>query len=48
MNIKRALLSIFTGVTATALLAASVSAYDLNKDFKIGWSISTTVPGYEF
>ena len=48
MNIKRALLSIFTGVTATALLAASVSAYDLNKDFKIGWSISTTVPGSEF
>ena len=48
MNIKRALLSIFTGVTATALLTASVSAYDLNKDFKIGWSISTTVPGSEF
>lgn len=48
MNIKRALLSIFTGVTATALLAASVSAYDLNKDFKTGWSISTTIPGSEF
>ena len=48
MNIKRALLSIFTGVTATALLAASVSAYDLDKDFKTGWSISTTVPGSEF
>lgn len=48
MNIKRALLSILTGVTATALLAASASAYDLNKDFKTGWSISTTVPGSEF
>ena len=48
MNIKRALLSILTGVTATALLAASVSAYDLNKDLKTGWSISTTVPGSEF
>ncbi len=48
MNIKRTLLSILTGVTATALLAASVSAYDLNKDFKTGWSISTTVPGSEF
>lgn len=48
MNIKRALLSILTGVTATALLAVSVSAYDLNKDLKTGWSISTTVPGSEF
>ncbi|MGN0619982.1 MAG: hypothetical protein ACI4J7_13255 [Ruminiclostridium sp.] len=48
MNIKRALLSILTGVTATALLAASASAYDLNKDFKTGWSVSTTVPGSEF
>ena len=48
MNIKRALLSILTGVTATAILAASASAYDLNKDFKTGWSISTTVPGSEF
>ncbi len=48
MNIKRTLLSILTGVTATALLAASASAYDLNKDFKTGWSISTTVPGSEF
>lgn len=48
MNIKRALLSILTGVTATALLAASASAYDLDKDLKTGWSISTTVPGSEF
>ncbi|MGN0656563.1 MAG: hypothetical protein ACI4KR_07205 [Ruminiclostridium sp.] len=48
MNIKRTLLSIVTGVTATALLAASVSAYDLDKDLKTGWSISTTVPGSEF
>ena len=48
MNIKRALLSILTGVTTTALLAASVSAYDLDKDLKTGWSISTTVPGSEF
>ena len=48
MNIKRTLLSLVTGTTAAALLAASVSAYDLDTDFMTGWSASVTVPGSEF
>ena len=43
---------VFSAVTAAAvsasLIAVTASAYELNKDLKTGWSISTTIPGSEF
>lgn len=39
---------ITAAAVSTSLLAANTYAYELNKDLKTGWSISTTVPSSEF
>lgn len=48
MKITKILSVITVAVIAASALAASASAYELNKDLKTGWSISTTIPGSEF
>jgi hypothetical protein len=37
-----------TAAAVSAVMTATVSAYDINKDFGTGWSASTTVPSSEF
>ncbi len=48
MKIRKVLSVIAAAAVAVATFAVSASAYELNKDLKTGWSISTTVPGSEF
>ena len=48
MKIRKVLSVIAATAVAVATFAVSASAYELNKDLKTGWSISTTVPGSEF
>ncbi len=48
MKITKILSVVAAAVVATSALAVSASAYELNKDLKTGWSISTTIPGSEF
>lgn len=48
MKIKKILSAIAATVIAASTLAVNVCAYELNKDLKTGWSISTTIPGSEF
>lgn len=44
----RTLITAIAAATAVSLLTLTASAYDLDKDLKTGWSVSTTVPGDEF
>ena len=48
MNLKKLIAVIAASAAAAATFAVSVTAYDINKDLKIGWSASTTIPGEEF
>lgn len=48
MKIRRILSSIAAAAVAVSTLAVTSAAYELNKDLKTGWSISTTIPGSEF
>ena len=48
MKIRKVLSVIAAAAVAVATFAVSASAYELNKDLKTGWSISTTIPGSEF
>ena len=48
MKLKKILSSVAATVVAVSTLAVNVCAYEINKDFKTGWSISTTIPGSEF
>ncbi len=48
MNVKKMIAVIVASAAAVTTFAASAAAYDLNKDLKIGWSASVTIPGEEF
>lgn len=48
MKIRRILSAIAAAAVAVSAFAVSTAAYELNKDLKTGWSISTTIPGSEF
>ena len=48
MSIRKILAAAAATAVAVSALAVSAAAYDLNKDLKTGWSVSTTVPGDEF
>lgn len=48
MKIRKIIATIAASVVALSAFAVCASAYELNKDLKTGWSISTTVPGSEF
>jgi len=48
MKIRKILSVMAAAVVAVSALTVSASAYELNKDLKTGWSISTTIPGSEF
>lgn len=48
MKMKKALISAAAISASAAIFSLGASAYDLDKDFRTGWSISVTVPGSEF
>lgn len=48
MKIRNLLTGIMAAVSAAAILAVGVSAYDLNTDLGTFWSTSITVPSAEF
>lgn len=48
MKIRKVLAAAAATAVAVTAFAVSSSAYELNKDLKTGWSISTTIPGSEF
>ena len=48
MKLKKILAAAAAAAIAVSALAVNAVAYDLNKDLKIGWSVSTTVPAEEF
>ncbi len=48
MKLRKILASVAAAAVAVSAMAVSAFAYDLNKDLKTGWSVSTTVPGEEF
>lgn len=48
MKLKRALISAAAVSASAAIFSLGASAYDLDKDFRTGWSISVTVPASEF
>lgn len=48
MKMKRFFASAAAVGAAVSLLALSAAAYDIDKDFRTGWSISATVPASEF
>lgn len=48
MKLKKIIAGLTAACTALAMAAASAFAYDVNKDFKTGWSINTTIPASEF
>lgn len=48
MKLTKILAAAAAAAVAVSTLAVSAFAYDLNKDLKTGWSVSTTVPGEEF
>lgn len=48
MKLKKTLISAAAIGASAAILSLGASAYDLDKDFRTGWSISVTVPGSEF
>lgn len=48
MKLRKILAAAAAAAVAVSTLAVSAFAYDINKDLKTGWSVSTTVPGEEF
>ena len=48
MNFKKLIAGLTAACTALSMAAVSAFAYDVNKDFKTGWSINTTIPASEF
>lgn len=48
MKMKKLFAGLLSALTAVSVIASSVSAYDINTDFKSGWSINTTIPATEF
>lgn len=48
MKLKKLIAGLTAACTALTMAAASAFAYDINKDFKTGWSINTTIPASEF
>ncbi len=48
MKLRKILAAVAAAAVAVSAMAVSAFAYDLNKDLKTGWSVSTTVPGEEF
>ncbi len=48
MKLKKALISAAAISASAAIFSLGASAYDLDKDFRTGWSISVTVPASEF
>ncbi len=48
MNIKKILAVTAASAAAVSMLAVSAAAYDIDKDLKTGWSVSTVVPAEEF
>lgn len=48
MKLKKIIAGLTAACTALTMAAASAFAYDVNKDFKTGWSINTTIPASEF
>lgn len=48
MKLKKIITGLIAACTALSITAASAFAYDVNKDFKTGWSINTTIPASEF
>ena len=48
MKIRKILAAIAASAVAISALAVSSFAYDINKDLKTGWSVSTIVPAEEF
>lgn len=48
MKLKKLIGGLTAACTALTMAAASAFAYDINKDFKTGWSINTTIPASEF
>lgn len=48
MKLTKIIAVIAASAAAVASLAVSVTAYDINKDLKTGWSVSTVIPGEEF
>ena len=48
MKLKKLIAGLTAACTALTMAAASAFAYDVNKDFKTGWSVNTTIPASEF
>lgn len=48
MKMKKTLISVAAVSTSAILFSLGASAYDIDKDFRTGWSISATVPASEF
>ncbi len=48
MKMTKILAASAAAAVAVSMFAVSTAAYDLNKDLKTGWSVSTTVPADEF
>ena len=48
MKMKKLVSGLISAFTAVTVFAAAVGAYDINKDFKTGWSVNTSIPATEF
>lgn len=48
MKLKKIIAAITASCTVLSAAAVSAFAYDVNKDFKTGWSVNTTIPASEF
>lgn len=48
MKLKKIAAAITAACTLLSAVAVSAFAYDVNKNFKTGWSINTTIPASEF
>lgn len=48
MKLKKIIAFLTAACTILSAAAVSAFAYDVNKDFKTGWSINTTIPASEF
>lgn len=48
MKMKKIFTGILSALTAVSVISISVSAYDINTDFKTGWSVNTIIPATEF
>ena len=48
MKLKKIIAALTAACTVLSAAAVSAFAYDVNKDFKTGWSVNTTIPASEF